>query len=278
MNEIIIVNKEAGMTSRDVVNKISKILNTKKVGHNGTLDPIAEGVLVITTGKYTKLNKLLSSEEKEYIAEVTLGIETDTLDITGKTIKEKEETLDLNLLKEILKKYQKTYEQEVPKYSAVKVNGKKLYEYARENKEIELPKKEVTIKKIELIEYSKNTFTFKTLVSKGTYIRSLIRDILKDMNQIGTMSKLTRTKQGIFSIDDSYKIKEIEDKKYKYIKAKDILPIPKIKVNEELEKLIKNGVQLQGNYPEEVLFLNEKYEELAIYKKENEIMKVQIMF
>lgn len=278
MNQIIIVNKEAGMTSRDVVNKIGKILNTKKVGHNGTLDPIAEGVLVITTNRYTKLNNLLASEEKEYIAEVELGKQTDTLDITGKIEKEKEETLNLELLRKTLKKYEKTYNQEVPKYSAIKVKGKKLYEYARENKEVDLPKKEVTIKKIELISYTQNTFTFKTLVSKGTYIRSLIRDILNDMNQLGTMSKLTRTKQGIFSIENSYTIKQIEKGEYKYLKAKEALSIQQIKVNEKLEALIKNGVQLKGNYPEKVLFLNENDEELAIYKKENETMKVEVMF
>ena len=146
MNEIILVNKPKGITSRDVVNKISKILNTKKVGHNGTLDPLATGVLVITTNKYTKLNNLLSSREKEYIAEVKIGIETDTLDITGNIIEKKEEHLDINKLKTTLKKYKKTYMQEVPKYSAVKVNGKKLYEYAREGIEVTLPKKEVTIK------------------------------------------------------------------------------------------------------------------------------------
>ena len=108
MNEIILVNKPKGITSRDVVNKVSKILNTKKVGHNGTLDPLATGVLVICTNRYTKLNNLLTSKDKEYIAEVKIGIETDTLDITGNIIREKKETLDINKLKDTLKKYQKT--------------------------------------------------------------------------------------------------------------------------------------------------------------------------
>ena len=129
MNEIILVNKPKGLTSRDVVNKISKLLNTKKVGHNGTLDPLATGVLVICTNRYTKLNNLLTSTEKEYMAEVKLGIKTDTLDITGNIINRKEEILDINKLKETLKNYKRTYMQEVPKYSAVKVNGKKLYKY-----------------------------------------------------------------------------------------------------------------------------------------------------
>ena len=277
MNEIILVNKPKGITSRDVVNKISKILNTKKVGHNGTLDPLATGVLVITTNKYTKLNNLLSSREKEYIAEVKIGIETDTLDITGNIIEKKEDHLDINKLKTTLKKYKKTYMQEVPKYSAVKVNGKKLYEYAREGIEVTLPKKEVTIKEIELISYKEDSFIFKTTVSKGTYIRSLIRDILKDMNLIGTMNNLTRTKQGIFNIENSNTLEDIEKGNYKSLKIKDILNIPVITVDDNLKFKIKNGVKLKGKYPDEVLFIDKEGNELAIYKKEKDELKIEIM-
>ena len=277
MNEIILVNKPKGITSRDVVNKVSKLLNTKKVGHNGTLDPIATGVLVLCTGRYTKLNNLLTSKDKEYIAEVKLGIETDTLDITGNIIKEKEEKLDINKLKETLKKYEKTYMQEVPKYSAVKINGKKLYEYAREGKEVTLPKKEVTIKNIELISFKKDSFTFKTTVSKGTYIRSLIRDILKDMNIIGTMENLTRTKQGIFKIEDSCSLEGIEKGTYKSLKIKDILNIPVFTVDDNLKFKIKNGVKLKEKYPEKVLFVDKEGNELAIYKKEKDELKIEVM-
>ncbi|MBR3230011.1 MAG: tRNA pseudouridine(55) synthase TruB [Bacilli bacterium] len=277
MNEIILVNKPKGITSRDVVNKISKILNTKKVGHNGTLDPLATGVLVITTNRYTKLNNILSSREKEYIAEVKIGIETDTLDITGNIIDKKEEHLDINKLKATLKKYKKTYMQEVPKYSAVKVNGKKLYEYAREGIEVTLPKKEVTIKKIELISYKKDSFIFKTTVSKGTYIRSLIRDILRDMNILGTMENLTRTKQGIFNIENSNTLEDIEKGNYKSFKIKDILNIPAITVDDNLKFKIQNGVKLKGNYPDEVLFIDKEGNELAIYNKEKDELKIEIM-
>lgn len=277
MNEIILVNKPKGITSRDVVNKVSKILNTKKVGHNGTLDPLATGVLVICTNRYTKLNNLLTSKDKEYIAEVKIGIETDTLDITGNIIREKKETLDINKLKDTLKKYQKTYMQEVPKYSAVKINGKKLYEYAREGLEVVLPKKEVTIKNTELISYKKDSFMFKTTVSKGTYIRSLIRDILKEMNIIGTMENLTRTKQGIFKIEDSNNIEDIEKEKYKSLKIKDILNIPVITADDSLKFKIKNGVKLKGKYPEKVLFIDKEGNELAIYKKEKDDLKIEVM-
>lgn len=277
MNEIILINKPKGITSRDVVNKISKILNTKKVGHNGTLDPLATGVLVICTGRYTKLNNILTSKDKEYVAEVKVGVETDTLDITGNIINKKDELLDISKLKETLKKYEKTYMQEVPKYSAIKVNGKKLYEYAREGIEIELPKKEVTIKNIELISHKKDSFKFKTTVSKGTYIRSLIRDILKDMNIIGTMENLTRTKQGIFDINNSNTIEDIEKGNYNALKIKDVLDIPKIITDDKLKFKIQNGVKLKGNYPDKVLFIDKEGNELAIYKKDKDELKIEVM-
>ena len=135
-NGILVIKKDKGYTSRDVVNIISKEFGTKKVGHNGTLDPLATGVLVICLNRYTKLNELLSSNVKEYIAEVTLGIKTDTLDIEGTVLEEKETFVNKEDLAKTLKKYETTYEQEVPIYSAVKVNGKKLYEYARSGEKV----------------------------------------------------------------------------------------------------------------------------------------------
>lgn len=274
---LIIVNKPKDYTSRDVVNKISKILKTKKVGHSGTLDPLAKGVLVICFGKYTKLNELLTSNEKEYIAEVKIGLKTDTLDITGNILEEKNQTVKKEDLINILNKYKKTYNQEVPIYSAVKVNGKKLYEYAREGKEVKLPKKEVIIKEIELLSFDENKFTFKTTVSKGTYIRSLINDILNDLNIIGTMSNLTRTKQGIFDINYSYTLEEIEKGNFEILKIKDVLDIPKIKVDENTKNKIINGCKLKGDYPNQILFLDKEENELAIYEKENNIYKIKVL-
>ena len=155
MNEIIIVNKPINYTSRDVVNKLNKILNTKKIGHTGTLDPIATGVLVICTGTYTKLVDELTSLDKEYIATIKLGISTDTLDITGNVIsKEELKVLDISSIKEVLKSFLGKTIQEVPAYSAVKINGKKLYEYARSNTNIDLPKREIEVFDIELLEFS----------------------------------------------------------------------------------------------------------------------------
>ena len=217
MNGIIIINKEQGLTSRDVVNKLIRILNTKKIGHTGTLDPIAKGVLVVTVGRATKLCELLTSEYKEYIATMKLGIETDTLDITGNTIKEKEYNVNVDKIKEVLNSFLGKSIQEVPKYSAIKINGKKLYEYARNNIDIEVPKREIDIKSIDLISYKEDTITFKCTVSKGTYIRSLIRDIAYKLNTVGTMTDLIRTKQGNFAIENSNTIEDIENNNYKLI-------------------------------------------------------------
>ena len=274
---IIVINKPKDLTSRDVVNIVSKNLNTKKVGHNGTLDPLATGVLVICFGKYTKLNDLLTSHEKEYIAEVTLGLETDTLDITGKILNQNIPHITKDELFKTLKNFEKNYNQEVPKYSAVKVGGKKLYEYAREGKEVTLPKKEVTIYQNELLSFEENKFTFKTKVSKGTYIRSLIRDILSSLNETGTMSNLTRTKQGIFKLDGSYTLEDIKQGNFKVLKVKDVLNIPKIIAEGNLKKQIINGAKIKGLYPNEVLFLDKEGNELAIYEKDNEYLKLKIM-
>lgn len=269
MNGILIVNKEKNYTSRDVVNIISKKFGTKKVGHTGTLDPLATGVLVITIGNSTKISELLTATYKEYIAEVTLGIKTDTLDITGNILEKKEIKLEKRKLEETIKTFEKTYLQEVPIYSAVKVNGKKLYEYARNNEEIELPKKEVEIKKIELLEYENNKFKIKCLVSKGTYIRSLIKDICEELKVIGTMSELKRIKQGEFEIDKSYTLEQIKNNEFELIEMKEVLKnYLQIEVNEYIENKIKNGCLLENIYVEDIIvFLNKNQEVIAIYRK-----------
>ena len=276
-NGLLVINKDKGYTSRDVVNIIGKFFGTKKVGHTGTLDPLATGVLVLCLNRYTKLNEILTSDEKEYIAEVTLGIRTDTLDIDGNILEKKECYVDKNDLEKVLKKFKKSYDQEVPIYSALKVNGKKLYEYARNNEKVVLPKKNVTIKKIELLSFEKNKFTFKCLVSKGTYIRSLIRDVLNDLNVIGTMSNLIRIKQGVFDIKDAYSLEDVKSGNYKLLKISDVLNISKIKVDNNLKFKILNGVRLKGNYPNRILFLDEDGRELAIYKKDKDDYKVEVM-
>lgn len=276
INGIIAVNKPKGLTSRDVVNEIQKSLNTK-AGHTGTLDPMAEGVLVVCLGKASKLVDLLTSMQKEYIAEVTLGLETDTLDIEGKVLKEDNKHITKNQIEEALNFFTTTYKQEVPKYSAVKVNGKRLYEYARNNQEVTLPKKEITIYDLKLLNYknenNKIVFTIYTKVSKGTYIRSLIRDIAHHLNTLGTMSKLTRISQGNFKIENTYTLEEIKNNNYKIISIQDALDIKIVKVNDELKQKIINGQKLNMDY-DQVLFIDNNSNELAIYKKENNELKV----
>lgn len=274
MNGIILIDKPINYTSRDVVNIISKTLKIKKVGHTGTLDPLATGVLVICVGKYTKYVEMITAYDKEYEAEIILGLDTDTLDITGNILKEENIKIGKEQIIKVLNEMTKTYMQEVPIYSAVKINGKKLYEYARENKKIELPKREVNIKKLELIsdikyENNKTIFKVKCEVSKGTYIRSLIRDIAKKLNTIGTMSELKRTKQGEFLIKDCYTLKDIENNTYKFIDDNIIFDkYYTVVVDEELESKIKNGCILDNIYNQEIILFKNKYnQKLALYKK-----------
>lgn len=265
---IIAINKPTGYTSRDIVNIISKKLKTKKVGHTGTLDPLASGVLVVCVGKATKLCEMLTSEKKEYIAKVILGLNTDSLDITGNVLNEDYNYISKNDIEEVLKSFKRTYNQEVPLYSAVKVNGKKLYEYARSGEFVELPKKEVTIYDIKLLDYEykdKVTFTFKCLVSKGTYIRSLIRDIAAHLNTYGTMCELIRTKQGNFTLDKTISLEDIENNNFDLLKVTNVLDMPKKVVGDDMKKRIINGQKLQDEGI--ILYLDSSNNPLAIYNK-----------
>lgn len=273
MNGLIIINKLTGYTSRDIVNIISKKLKTKKVGHTGTLDPLASGVLVITIGRYTKLGEMLTSLDKEYIAEIKLGIKTDTLDITGNVLEEKEFNITKEEIEEVLKSFIGKYEMEIPIYSAVKINGKKLYEYARNNEAVKLPIKTVEIKELELIDFSHDIIKFRAKVEKGTYIRSLIRDICKELNTIGTMNSLIRTKQGNFLLEQA---QELEDE-YNILKITDVINIKKYLLNEEEYQKVINGNALSLNSKENNLLLIYNSEEIAIYNKQDNIYICNVM-
>lgn len=268
MNGIIVVNKPKGITSRDVVNKVCKILNTKKVGHTGTLDPIASGTLVLCIGNATKLVEELTSYDKEYIATVKLGVLTDTLDTTGKVLKTQNLKLKKEELIKTLNSFIGTYKQEVPIYSAVKINGKKLYEYARCNIDVTLPKRSVTIHDIELLDFNKDNYKFRVKVSKGTYIRSLIKDINDKLNVIGSMEDLIRTKQGMFSLNDSYTLDNIENKEYKLISIEEVLKkYNTVTIDEALYKKIKNGAIIDNTYNADKIVFKYNNKVIAIYKK-----------
>ena len=273
-NGILIVNKPSGITSRDVVNIVGKTLNTKKVGHTGTLDPMATGVLVLCLGNALKVCEIITANDKEYIAKVILGIETETLDTTTTIINTKKTNITKEEIEKVLNSFKGSYLQEVPKYSAVKINGKKLYEYAREGKEIELPKKMVTIYDIQLVSditYYNDTTTFyiKTTVSKGTYIRSLIRDIGYKLNTYGCMDSLERTRQGIFNIDNSYTLEEIKNNNYKLLSIEESLPnIPLVEVDNKTLFKIRNGVKLKKFFAGDMAIIKDKNKVVAIYKND----------
>lgn len=273
MDGLLLINKEKGYTSRDVVNIVCKYLKTKKIGHTGTLDPLATGVLVLCIGKATTFVEIVTSLEKEYIASITLGLQTDTLDIEGNILKEEKAIFTKDEIEEVLENFPNEYMQEVPVYSAVKVGGKKLYEYARNNENVTLPKRRVNIYSLELLDYKidndKTVFKIKTRVSKGTYIRSLINDIASKLDTIGIMTDLVRTKQGNFYIEETYKLEDIKNGNYKIIGIDKILDkYPKIEVDDYLEKKIKNGNILENRYDSlPILFVNKTNNPLALYKE-----------
>ena len=279
MNGLLLINKDKNMTSRDVINKLNHIFSMKKIGHTGTLDPLATGVMVCLFGKYTKLVDLITGYDKEYIAEIKLGVKTDTLDITGNVIETKKVKITNEDILQVFNEFPKEYMQEVPIYSAVKINGKKLYEYARNNKLIELPKRKVNIYNLELISFNKDIITFKVKVSKGTYIRSLINDLCEKLNTIGTMNNLIRTKQGNFDIKDSYKLEEIAKGNYQFQNIKEFLDYPVIEIPNELIKKVENGNKVENifNIEDKVIF-SKNNKDLAIYENKNNTLYPLIIF
>lgn len=272
MNGVIIIDKEKGYTSHDVVNIIRKELKIKKVGHTGTLDPNATGVLPILVGEATKISKYLMEHNKTYIAELVLGKKSSTGDGEGDILEEKmipELTIDKieNTLKEFLGKQK----QIPPIYSAVKVNGKKAYEYAREGKKVELNEREIEIYKIELICYKKDTITFEVNCSKGTYIRVLCENIAEKLGTVGYMKNLKRTKVDKFNLEQAVKLEAIKEKidvvKDRIISVEKIfLDTEKIQLNEYKLNLFLNGVRLTYNEPNGVyrVYSNDKFIGLGV--------------
>ena len=279
MNGLLLINKDKNMTSRDVINKLNHIFSMKKIGHTGTLDPLATGVMVCLFGKYTKLVDLITGYDKEYIAEIKLGVKTDTLDITGNVIETKKVKITNEDILQVFNEFPKEYMQEVPIYSAVKINGKKLYEYARNQEIIELPKRKVNIYNLELISFNKDIITFKVNVSKGTYIRSLINDLCEKLNTIGTMNNLIRIKQGNFDIKDSYKLEDVAKGNYQFQNIKEFLDYPVIEIPNELIKKVENGNKVENifNIEDKIIFTKNN-KDLAIYENKNNNLYPLIIF
>jgi tRNA pseudouridine55 synthase len=206
---ILLVDKPLGMTSNDVVQKIKRHFKYKKVGHGGTLDPLATGLLIIGCNESTKLLNEQLISDKDYTFEIRFGISTDTYDITGEVTEKSSVITTPTEIKEAVLNFPRQYEQTVPIYSAVKINGKKLYEYARKNEEVSLPTRKVTINSINLEESSNDYCKINISVSKGFYIRSFAMDLARSFGRIATITSLRRTRSGIYSIKNATKISEL---------------------------------------------------------------------
>lgn len=281
MNGILLINKDKDMTSRDVVNILSKKFKEKKIGHFGTLDPMATGLLVIGIGAYTKVQSLFTDESKQYEVEVLLGKSTDTYDITGNTLNIKSCDVTSNVLEDALLSLKGTYIQEVPIYSAVKVNGKKLYEYARNGEEVVLPKREVTIFDISfgsIYEKDGNKyFSFSCFVSKGTYVRSIINDLSNKLDIPMCMSNLKRTKCGCFSIESSYTVSNVLDDKYELLSLSSFLDVEEMEVPSSLEKFVINGSIIDKISDKYVLFKKDGVN-VSLYGSFEDKMKPYLTF
>ena len=275
LNGIIVINKPKNYTSHDVVAKVKKILNVKKVGHTGTLDPNATGVLPLLLNQGTKLSKYLIEHDKEYEVTLKLGIKTDTLDGEGNIVEKQEvDWNNLNDVENVLNSFVGKQEQIPPMYSAIKVNGKKLYEYARNGQIVEIAPRNIEIYEINLqnIDKKANEIKFKVSCSKGTYIRSLCEDIAVKLGTIGYMKEINRTKVGRFNIENSITIEELE-KTSENIEEKIITIQELFKENptinltkEQLEKFL-NGVKINIKLQDGIYNVYEgKYIGLGIVK------------
>lgn len=247
MEGIIVVNKPKGITSFDVIRKLKKILKTKKIGHTGTLDPLATGIMLVCVGKATKLAADLEAKDKVYIADFDIGYATDTYDIEGKKIAENIIDVSKENLEQSIKKFIGNVKQVPPMYSAIKINGNKLYHLARKGIEIERPERDVTIEYINILNFKDNKAKIETKVSKGCYIRSLIYDIGQDLGTYSTMTRLQRKQVGDYSLENSYTLEEIENmslsNNFKFLKTiEEIFSYDKYSLQTEKElTLYKNG-------------------------------------
>ncbi len=282
MDGLLLINKPKGFTSHDVVNVVRKKLNTKKVGHTGTLDPNATGVLQILIGTATKISKYLVEHKKTYIATIILGKKTDTGDVDGNIIQEDKnlKTFEKDKIEEIFENLIGRQNQTPPIYSAIKVNGKKLYEYAREGKKVDIKPREIEIYDIKLKKYQNSEITFEVECSKGTYIRTLCEDIAKKLGTIGCMKDLKRTKVDTFSIENAISLENLD---YKNIEEK-LITIEKIfldklqiNLNDKKLELFLNGVQLTYELKDDVyrIYNHNKFIGLGIIN--NKLLKRDVV-
>ena len=289
MNGIIIINKHKGCTSHDIVYKVKKMFN-EKVGHTGTLDPMATGVLPLLIGKGTQCSKYLINHDKIYNVTLQLGEKTDTADSEGKVIETKEvkeKTLKKENIEKILEKFKGKQEQIPPIYSAIKVNGKKLYEYARKGQEVEIKPRKIEIYNIELLNINEKQkqIEFQVSCSKGTYIRSLCEDIAQRLETVGYMLELKRIQVGNFNIKEAITIEQLENNidnkefiEENFIQFEEIFKNKeKIELDDRKLRLFLNGVQLTMTCKDEIyrIYSNNKFIGIGIV--ENKLLKRDIV-
>jgi len=272
MDGVLLINKEEGMSSFDVVRKIKKFLNTKKVGHCGTLDPLAKGLLVVTVGKALKISRFLEADEKEYIATIKFGERTLTLDREGEIVEKKSITpFTKEDIENVFNSLIGKIKQKPPIYSAVSVNGKRLYEYARENIEVEIKERDIEIKELELLEHGKDYIRYRVVCSKGTYVRVLCETIANKLNNIGYMSDLVRTRIGKLSLNDSYTLKDIENNNYKLIDIESSLSnFVVLTVKDRDLYKASNGNVLDFYIEGNILVVDESRKVIALYEGDKE--------
>ena len=276
---IINVYKEKGFTSFDVVAKLRGILKTKKIGHTGTLDPDAEGVLPVCIGRATKVCDILTDKDKVYEAVMLLGVETDTQDTSGEILIELPVTVSEECVKETMLSFVGDYAQVPPMYSALKVNGKKLYELAREGKTVERKARNVQIFSIEILEINLPRVRMSVHCSKGTYIRTLCHDIGQKLGCGGCMEKLLRTKVGVFELQDTLKLAEIDalakagDVEEKIISVDELFEdYTKVWTTPEFDVVVHNGNRVKKRMLQEKLPLNT--ERLRVYDSKSEFIGI----
>lgn len=287
MDGILIVNKEKGYTSHDVVGKLRKILEIKQIGHTGTLDPNATGVLPILIGKATKASQYLIEHNKRYIATLKLGERTNTLDGEGEIVEKQtieESLLDKNKIDAVLQTFLGKQEQIPPMYSAIKIKGKKLYEYAKQGKEIKREPRSIEIYEIRLkkVNKEKKEIIFEVHCSKGTYIRVLCEDIAKKIGTIGYLEELERTEVTPFTIKQALTLQQIEQqkeniKKYLISIEKIFEQKRKIQLDEKKQILFLNGTQLTFPLDNDIYRIYSKEKFIGIGKIENHLLKRDII-
>lgn len=275
---IIAINKPRDWTSFDVVNKIKRLLKIKRVGHLGTLDPMATGVLLVTVGKATKLFDYFQNKNKTYLAKFEFGYETDTLDITGKITKKTDTLPSIDDIKKSINKFIGEIEQVPPKYSAKNINGKRAYQLARNNEEFELKPKLVKIDDIKIVDYSNNILTVIISCGSGTYIRSICRDLAEKLNSYATMIELVRTGVGRINLKNCVNIQELDESNIRnyIIKLDKMLDIPIFSNNSQTTSKLLNGQIIDTEYNDGLYKLNDSMDTIAIINVKNNRAKMSI--